>query len=106
MPSYPEAGCIVDGVTVRLHPGPTADLPGEADTHHHLPGYRAQIVKTLVLTFIVMLPVDDEQQGPGDHEEHVERQQNYPRRNTICMLMVGHSENTQVAGFMHDFIKY
>ena len=53
-----------------------------------------------------MLPVDDEQQGPGDHEEHVERQQNYPRRNTICMLMVGHSENTQVAGFMHDFIKY
>ena len=53
-----------------------------------------------------MLPVDNEQQGPGDHEEHVERQQNYPRRNTICMLMVGHSENTQVAGFMHDFIKY
>ena len=84
--SYPEAGCIVDGVTVRLHPGATADLPGEADTHHHLSKYRAQIVKSSVITFIVMSPVDDEQQGPGDHEEHVERQQNYPRRNTICNI--------------------
>ena len=44
-------------------------------------GIKQKILSGCMLN--IALPVDNEHEGPRDHEEHVQGKQNYPGRNAV-----------------------